>query len=352
MRTQLIQWHCFLLAAIAALTFSASASASNARFDDPSCSTLVPASTGGPRPSDKHLMVIRWLGWATYEVAYEDKIILMDAFIDTDPRRNVGVKLSDVRHADAILIGHPHFDHIIDAPLLSKQTGAPIFVAPAGRAYLEQQAVPAARIRYVRGGETVRLPGFTVETALAVHAVHDPDLTKQLGQFVHAADPMSEDEQKIWNTEIKAIPSGNPKDPEQDIIHRGTMAYLVTFDDGTRVAFRDSPAEPTDAERQLVRGVTDHDKRIDVAIVGYQGNGVRIAMAHSGLPLAKLYHPRVLLPAHQDRIADVYPDIATEPLLEVLRTQLPDMKTAAPIYQSPVCVDIQSGAVFNNTNAR
>jgi len=351
MRKHSLLW-CFPFAAIAGLTVPSVASATIAAFDDVACSTLVPASTGGPRPVNKRLMVIRWLGWATYEIAYGGKIILMDAFIDTDSRRNVGVRLSDVRRADAILIGHPHFDHIIDAPLLSKQTGAPILVAPAGRAFLEQQAVPAERIRYVRGGETVRLPGFTVQTALAVHAVHDPDLTKELGQFVHAADPMSEEEQNIWNTEIKAIPVGDPKDPEQDVIHRGTMAYVVTFDDGTRVAFRDSPAEPTDAERQLVQTVTDHGKHIDVAIVGYQGNGVHISMAQAGLPLAKLYHPRVLLPAHHDRIADIYPDIATEPLLEALRAQLPDMKTAAPIYRSPVCVDIQSGAVFNNTNAR
>jgi L-ascorbate metabolism protein UlaG (beta-lactamase superfamily) len=127
--------------------------------------TLLPAADGGSMSWNKHLMVLRWPGWSTYEVAYDGKIILLDSFIDIDSR-NVGSNVADVRRADAILIGYPHFDHFLNAPQLSAQTGAPIFVAPAGRKYLERQGASPEKIKYVRGGDKIEMAGFTVETAL------------------------------------------------------------------------------------------------------------------------------------------------------------------------------------------
>jgi Beta-lactamase superfamily domain len=186
-------------------------------------------------------MVLRWLGWSTYEVAYDGKIILLDAFIDIDSR-NVGLNIADVHHADAILIGHPHFDHILNAPQLSAQTGAPIFVAPAGRKYLEQQGVRPERIKYVRGGDKIEMPGFTVQTALAIHSTIDPSLTKKSTEFLSAVDPMSESERRTFMDNLKATTLADPNVPEEDIVYQGTIAYLITFADGTRVSFRDSPA--------------------------------------------------------------------------------------------------------------
>jgi L-ascorbate metabolism protein UlaG (beta-lactamase superfamily) len=322
-----------------------------APFNDSACKTLLPASAGGAMPKSGHLMVFRWLGWSTYELAYRGNIILLDAFIDTDSR-NLGVNIADMRRASAILIGHPHFDHILNAPQLSSQTQAPIFVAPAGRKYLEQQGVPSSRIKYVTGGEKIEMAGFTVETALAIHSIIDPALTKKSTEFLGSVDPMSDEERRSFADNLKATTLADPNVPEDDIVHRGTIAYLITFDDGIRVMFRDSPAPPTQAELDLVKSVTDKGKRIDVGIVGYQGPAIRLAIKQATLPLAQAYHPRLLLPAHQDRVADSYQDMAGAPLIVAMRQALPDVSMADPVYRSPICFDDSTGLVFNNVNAR
>ncbi len=327
--------------------------ASTDGFEDRACNSLRPAVAGGARPTNKALLVIRWLGWATFEVAYRGKIILLDAFIDEDPHRGVGIKVADIKYADAILIGHAHFDHILNAPPIAAQTGAPVFSAPAGRRFLEQQGVPASKIRIVQGGEKIRMSGFTVDTALAVHATHDPAVAAAIAASVRASDPLFVSEQRSLEEQASRIPPGDPLAPEDDIIHRGTIAYVVTFDRGITIAFRDSPAAPTDDEHRLVEQLTNvTHKPITVAILGYQGDGVRLTIEKVGIPLAKAYRPMLLIPAHQDHIGDLYPDIATEPFIEALRSTDPSIKVAAPIYRSPVCVNTLTGAVFNNVNAR
>jgi hypothetical protein len=144
----------------------------------------------------------------------------------------------------------------------------------------------------------------------------------------------------------------DPKDPESNILTHGTIAYVVTFDDGTHVSYRDSPGVPTDAEKALVKSIDDQGKVIDVGIVGYNGAGPPFVIEKVGVPLAKTYHPAILLPAHHDRGGDSLFAIATEPYFERLRTELPDTKTASPLTRAPVCVDTQTHDLFVNNNAR
>ena len=342
-----------LLSTTVVAALAAPATAGIADLDkDPACHVLTPASAGGPLPSQPNIMILRWLGWSTYEVAYHGKVLLLDAFIDTLPSRRLGLKPDAIKRADAILVGHPHFDHVFNAPQLSQQTGAPIFVSPAGRTMLTAAKVPADKLRIVRGGESIKMAGFTVQTALALHAQHDPALSQKMGEYVKATGPLSADEQALWKSWTSTLQQPDPKDPDSDIIRKGTIAYLVTFDDGITVSFRNSPGEPTDGERALVKSVTDKGKEIDVGIIGYNGNGPALVMRTTGLPLAKTYHPAILLPAHHDRVGDSFPAIATEPWFEALRDELPNTKTAAPIARAPICIDTKTRDLFVNNSAR
>jgi hypothetical protein len=196
------------------------------------------------------------------------------------------------------------------------------------------------------------MAGFTVETALAIHSTIDPSLIKKSTEFLSAVDPMSESERRTFMDNLKATTLADPNVPEEDIVHQGTIAYLITFSDGARVSFRDSPAAPTEAERDMIKTVTDKGKRIDVGIVGYQGPAVRLAIKEATLPLARSYHPRLLLPAHEDRAGDGYADVAVAPLVVAMREELPDVSMAEPVYRSPICFNVSTGSVFNNVNAR
>jgi L-ascorbate metabolism protein UlaG (beta-lactamase superfamily) len=46
--------------------------------------------------------------------------------------RGLGFRPDEVVRADAVLIGHPHYDHISDTAQLAVQTAAPVVTPPLG----------------------------------------------------------------------------------------------------------------------------------------------------------------------------------------------------------------------------
>src|SRR5215468_3041092 len=52
----------------------------SARAPDPACHAAQLVSTGGPAPRDPHTLAVRWAGYSNFELAYDGKIILLDAY--------------------------------------------------------------------------------------------------------------------------------------------------------------------------------------------------------------------------------------------------------------------------------
>jgi hypothetical protein len=149
------------LAAFAATSVSAQ-SVKAAMQQDPACQSLTPVSAGGPSPKDPETVVVRWLGWTNYEIAYRGDVFLLDAYYDRGPRMHpIGVAPADIKKANAIFIGHAHFDHMSDAAAVAKQTGAPVIGASFASEVLTRGGVPAKQFTAVKGGEVMRYPGVT-----------------------------------------------------------------------------------------------------------------------------------------------------------------------------------------------
>lgn len=317
---------------------------------EPACQTLTPASAGGPLPRSPSVMVLRYLGTSNYEIAFRGKVLLLDTFYDGQrgpQARIIGFKGADIKRADAIFIGHPHVDHIADAPELAKRLGAKLFVAPAGRPILEKAAVPANLITYVKGGETMKMSGYTVLTALARHSNLDPKVGAKYREAAAASDPPSHEEIDY----LKGIATFNPaadKDSELDIPTRGTIAYVLVFDNGFKLAFRDSPGAVADGERELMQRLGG---KVDLAILGYNGFGSE-AVVDVTLALAKLYHPKIFLPAHQDELFGGITDFSLNPLFLAFRDELPDIKGVDPLYRSPICIDTKSDEFYYGQQVR
>lgn len=80
---------------------------------------------------------IEWLGTSGFRLSLEGTTVLIDPYLTRLPLRSFFSRrpaLSDeavvaarVPRADAVLVGHAHFDHALDAPLIARRTGARVY---------------------------------------------------------------------------------------------------------------------------------------------------------------------------------------------------------------------------------
>ena len=78
-----------------------------------------------------------WIGTAGFRFAYEGHVLWIDPYVTRLPlpallRRRVVPpdELAIARwidRADAVLVGHTHFDHALDVPAIARRTGCPVF---------------------------------------------------------------------------------------------------------------------------------------------------------------------------------------------------------------------------------
>jgi len=319
-------------------------------FSNDAYTSLVPAAVGGPMIANPHVISLRWLGCSCYELVHRGKVYLLDAWFDRGPRtRPVGITQEEVVRAEAIFIGHAHFDHIADAPPIAARTGAIIAGAPISTGYAASVGTPASQLRTVTGlgGELLEFDGFTVEPILAHHAVA-PTRTNSKGETVGQAlsdvysaalDPFTPAETAEFQA-VLARGSFNPL-----IITQGTIAYLVTFESGYRMVWLDSGGPITS---QLLT-VMNRIEKTNLAIASYTLQGIPPLQLPVTMALVNLFQPDIFLPCHHDEIIGLplnfaLPDMATEPLRMAIRDTTPNTQSIPPLYRSPVVVNTKTGA--------
>jgi L-ascorbate metabolism protein UlaG (beta-lactamase superfamily) len=348
-----------LLAALGSLLLTHSAGGQGVNLqNEAACRTLQPASTGGPMPVNSNVLVLRSLGRANYEVAYRGKVLLFDTYYD-DLRLSYaepfGIKGPDVTRADAILVGHTHYDHFGSAPEIIAHTGAPIFIGPPGRKYLANLGVPDDKIHVVRGGETIHRDGYTIQTALAIHMPADPADGAAFRDLMAKSEPLTEQEKLQLAEWRKGDSDGtrlalaeDPNDPEQDTWHHGTIVYVLTFDDGFRLLFSDTAGVLSGGEGVLADSIHASGGKIDLAILGYLQLGFSLpkAIKVTGTR-AKVWDPAIFIPSHfHDGEKAELPEMPTEPLFEAFREIAPNVHGIEPLYRSPVCVNTKTDEFF------
>ena len=318
-----------------ASTPSASSASPQPASDGTACRTLQPTAMGGPPPPISTI-VLRWLGTANYELAYGNQVVLLDAYFDRGPRnRSIGLTAQGIKHADLILIGHAHSDHIADAAAVARQTGALVVGAATAIQVVRAAGLPLDQTRTVTGrdGEILQFKGFTVEPVLAHHSILQRSVLAKFGDALAAVDSGPTAAEAAAEAEIDARGSNDPS-----VRTEGTLAYLLTFDTGFRLLWLDSAGPITEEERRLMARIG----RTDAAIVAYQGQYLAERQVATTLPLVKLFGPALYLPAHHDELAGLFLDIGIEPLLMAIRDELPGTRTIAPLYRTPICLKARS----------
>jgi L-ascorbate metabolism protein UlaG (beta-lactamase superfamily) len=290
---------------------------------------------GGPTPGDKNTIVLRWLATSNYELAFRDQVILLDAYFEQGPRsRPTGIVPGEVKKADAIFIGHPHFDHISDVGPIAQRTTARMIGAPITIDTAYKLGVPQGRGTAVAGGETLKFDGFTVDAALAQHSTLKAEVLQTLGKLYDADAGPATAEQAAAEAAIRAKGTFDP-----EVITKGTIAYGFTFDTGFKLVWLDSAGPITEGVRALAQKLAP----VDVAIIGYQGHPVAQVQVPVTLEIVKLFKPRTYMPAHHDQIYGTFVDLGVEPLFEAIEEALPGTRTIAPLHRRANCFDISKG---------
>ena len=103
---------------------------------------------------------VRWLGTAGFELTSGEHTVLFDPYltraslarcIASPLRSDEAVLLRHIPRADAIVLGHTHFDHALDAPSIAKRTGARVFGSRSASHLCRAAGVPEAQIEVVEG---------------------------------------------------------------------------------------------------------------------------------------------------------------------------------------------------------
>ncbi len=98
---------------------------------------------------------VRWLGTAGFAVEHGGHTLLLDPYLTrASLARCLVSRLTPdlptiARHvpaADAIVVGHTHFDHVLDVPAIAARTGATVFGSRSAAALCRAAGLPEARV--------------------------------------------------------------------------------------------------------------------------------------------------------------------------------------------------------------
>jgi L-ascorbate metabolism protein UlaG (beta-lactamase superfamily) len=318
----------------------------------------LPVSLGGSAHPDPGVLTLRWFGTASFELAFGDRVVLLDNYYERPPRnRPLGFDVTDVTRADLLLVGHPHHDHVADTARVSQQTGAKAAIAEIGADYLLGQGLPAAQIHRVTGrgeGEVLDYDDFSVR---ALHGFHlDIGLTPERAAKWQALQQARAD----FEADFFGAPTPEEDDLAATIAVRGvhtpeviteaTLTYIIDIG-GFTIAYRDSGGAISEEERAFAAA----HGGVDVAILSING------LPHVGqqvedvfLPLVELYQPKILIPSHHDELwtklngtglRKLFADVSTEVLKERVHDELPGTITVQPGLIEPVTIGRAKGDV-------
>ncbi|MFZ2547140.1 MAG: MBL fold metallo-hydrolase, partial [Candidatus Microthrix subdominans] len=137
---------------------------------------------------------LQWLGTAGFRLAYGGTTIVIDPYLSRAPlgdlALNSALRSDAVRvdrlipHADAVLVGHSHFDHAVDVPHLAAAHGCPVYGSASVHHLLglfglaEHSVVVEPRRRYEVGPFTISFtPSLHSKLLAGLKVPSDGELT-------------------------------------------------------------------------------------------------------------------------------------------------------------------------------
>jgi len=287
---------------------------------------LTGSAIGQPYANARRAVEITYLGNAGWQISDGKVVILVDPYLSEfrknapteqmtgdDPLAQPDAASIDahITKADYILITHGHDDHMLDAPYISKRTGAVIIctesAANIARAWgvgdrfdpreVDLRKIPTQPLIVVRGGEDFQFRDFSLEV---IPSLHTALFDKRYNDGFWAGD----------------TPPGL-KAPLHESAYKegGTLVYLLRIA-GHRIFIMGSM-------NYIERNVTG--LRPDIAIIG-AGSDRKQIYHYTDRLMHALGNPAVVFPTHWD-------DYGTKPrsaALKQVETFVTEVRSASP----------------------
>ena len=111
--------------------------------------------------------VLKWHGTAAFSLEHQQKVAVFDPYVTrhglwelatTRLRVDEALVQREFPRADAVLVGHAHYDHAMEAPSVCARTGATLYGSPSTCNIGRAAGLPEEQLFEVRPGEEFTLP--------------------------------------------------------------------------------------------------------------------------------------------------------------------------------------------------
>ncbi|UCE16511.1 MAG: metal-dependent hydrolase [Candidatus Bathyarchaeota archaeon] len=109
---------------------------------------------------------IKWLGHSAFEIQLMNKTVLIDPWLDGNPK--APVRASDIKKADIVCVTHDHSDHLGDAFDICKRTGATFVGVHELSVYAQEKGLEETV--GINIGGTVNVKGIEISMVRAHHS--------------------------------------------------------------------------------------------------------------------------------------------------------------------------------------
>lgn len=132
-----------------------------------------------PRPAPRAPLTLTYLGVAGWQLEADGHTLLLDPYFSRPDLDQpivpdaAAIAARTPPRVDAILIGHSHVDHLLDAPTIARATGAQLIGSATTAAVARASGVPDDQIVTVTGGEDYQFDGWSVRVLPSLHSALD-----------------------------------------------------------------------------------------------------------------------------------------------------------------------------------
>ena len=144
----------------------------------PTSASAAVTSSGSPLTHAP--VVLTYLGVAGWQVADGARALLVDPYFTRADIKDSSAVLSPdeaaiarhaPEHADAILVEHSHYDHLLDVPSIARRTGALVIGTESTLNVARAAGIESSHLRLAQGGETFEIGPFSVRAIRGLHSL-------------------------------------------------------------------------------------------------------------------------------------------------------------------------------------